>query len=49
MLITVVYLGVTVGSYVQIYSDRYGRYNFVTYDAILQTVFGLFSCICWNY
>jgi MFS family permease len=49
MLITVVYLGVTAGSYVQIYSDKYGRYSFVTYDAIMQTVFGLFSCICWNY
>jgi len=37
------------GSYLQIYSDRYGRHTFITWDAALQCFFGLFSCICWNY
>lgn len=49
MLITVVYLGVSVGSYLQVYSDTYGRYFFITADILLQMFFGLFSCICWNY
>jgi MFS transporter, putative metabolite:H+ symporter len=49
LLITTVYFGVAVGSYVQIYSDRYGRYSFILYNALLQTVFGIFSCLCWNY
>jgi len=49
MLITVVYLGVSIGSYLQVYSDRFGRYTFITWDAALQCFFGLFSCICWSY
>ncbi len=46
---TLVYVGVGLGSYLQIYSDRYGRYSFILYDSLLQTIFGLFSCLSWNY
>lgn len=42
-------MGVAVGSYVQAFSDKYGRDSFVLGVAVLQTVFGLFSCICWNF
>ena len=48
-IITSVYLGVGLGSYLQSYSDIYGRKIFITWDIILQSVFGLFSCICWNF
>jgi MFS family permease len=44
-----VYLGVAIGSYLQVYSDKYGRNAFIEWDAALQTVFGLLSCFCWNY
>lgn len=49
ILITFVYLGVGLGSYIQSFSDRYGRKIFITWDIILQSIFGLLSCICWNY
>lgn len=49
LLITIVYFGVSIGSYIQVYSDRYGRYAFITWDAGLQCIFGLFSCVCWNF
>lgn len=49
MLITVVFIGVSIGSYLQVYSDKYGRYQFILWDTVLQTVFGIFSCFCWNY
>jgi len=49
MIITVVYVGVAFGSYLQVYSDKHGRYAFITYNAILQSLFGLLSCVCWNY
>lgn len=49
LLITIVYFGVAIGSYLQVYSDRFGRYAFITWDAGMQTLFGLFSCICWNF
>jgi MFS family permease len=44
-----VYLGVSIGSYLQTYSDKYGRYTFITWDALLQTIFGLLSCVCYNF
>ena len=49
MIITVVYMGVATGSYLQAYSDTIGRYRFITLDAVVQTLFGLLSCVCWNY
>ena len=44
-----VYSGVATGSYLQMYSDRFGRYSFILYDTILQSVFGVVSCFCWSY
>lgn len=49
LLITVVYIGVSIGSFLQVYSDKYGRYVFILWDAIFQTVFGLLSCVSPNY
>lgn len=49
MLIVLVYAGVGLGSYIQSFSDKYGRKIFITWDIIIQAIFGLFSCICWNY
>ena len=45
-LIALVYLGVTIGSLIQSYSDVYGRYNFLLLNAVITTIFGFLSCIC---
>lgn len=42
------YLGVSVGSWAQSYSDNYGRSVFIKWNAILQLVFGLLSCVAPN-
>ncbi len=42
MLITAVYLGVAIGSYLQIYSDRCGRYSMIFWDTAFQTTFGYY-------
>jgi len=39
-----VYFGVSLGSYIQTFSDNFGRYTFITWNAVLQTIFGLLSC-----
>lgn len=49
MLITVVYLGVSLGSYLETYSDKYGRYKFLLVDAIITSIFGLLSCLCTSF
>ena len=49
MLITAVYLGVAIGSYLQVYSDRYGRYSMILWDTAFQTTFGILSCFCWSF
>ena len=49
LLITIVYLGVSIGSFIEVYSDKYGRYVFITWDAAITTFFGLFSCVCWDF
>lgn len=43
LLITMVYIGVGLGSYLQTYSDVYGRYKVLLIDAIIACVFGLVS------
>ncbi len=42
MLITAVYLGVAIGSYLQIYSDRCSRYSIIFWDTAFQTTFGYY-------
>jgi len=37
-------LGVSFGSYIQSYSDDFGRSVFIKWNAILQLVFGILSC-----
>lgn len=49
LLITMVYLGVSIGSYLETYSDKYGRYKFLLIDAILTSVFGLLSVFCTTF
>ena len=49
LLITMVYLGVSIGSYLQTYSDQYGRHRFLLVDAVLTSVFGLLSAFCPSY
>jgi MFS family permease len=44
-----VYLGVALGSYLQSFSDQYGRKVFIAWAIIIQSIFGLISCICWNF
>jgi len=44
LLICMVYFGVTIGSFIQTYSDKYGRYTFITWNTVLQTIFGVLSC-----
>ncbi len=39
------YIGVSLGSYIQSYSDNIGRSVFIKWNAILQLVFGLLSCV----
>ena len=46
MLIAFVYIGVALGSYLETYCARYGRYNFLLLDAVMTSVFGLLSCLC---
>jgi MFS family permease len=48
LLITIVYLGVSLGSYLQAWSDVYGRAVFIKWNAVLQLVFGLASCVATN-
>lgn len=48
MLITLVYIGVSLGSYIQAFSDDYGRSIFIKWNGILQTIFGLLSCVSTN-
>jgi putative MFS transporter len=43
-----IYLGVGVGSFVQSWADEYGRLEFIKWNAILQTIFGLLSCMATN-
>ncbi len=40
-----IYLGVGVGSFVQSWADEFGRLQFIKWNAILQTIFGLLSCV----
>lgn len=40
-----IYVGVGVGSFVQSWADEYGRLAFIKWNAVLQTVFGLLSCM----
>ena len=49
LLITMVYFGVSIGSYLETYSDRYGRYRFLLIDAIITSFFGLLSVFCTSY
>lgn len=49
MLITWVYIGVGTGSYIQSFSDHYGRQIFITWNIVIQCIFGLLSCISWNF
>lgn len=44
-----VYLGVSIGSYLQTYSDKYGRYRFLLIDAIITSIFGFLSCFCTSF
>ncbi len=44
-----VYLGVSIGSYLETYSDKYGRYRFLLADAIITSIFGLLSCVCTSF
>jgi MFS family permease len=45
----VVYVGVSIGSYLETYSDRYGRYKFLLIDAIITSIFGFLSCVCTSF
>lgn len=49
MLITFVYVGVSIGSFLQSYSDKYGRYRFLLLDAIITTIFGILSALCISF
>lgn len=49
LLITLVYLGVSIGSYIETYSDKYGRYKFLLVDAIITSIFGFLSCFCTSF
>ena len=49
LLITMVYLGVSIGSYLQTYSAQYGRHRFLLVDAVLTSVFRLLSAFCPSY
>lgn len=49
LLITIIYLGVAAGAYLETFSDKYGRYRFVIIDAILQLFFGLASALCSSF
>lgn len=43
-----IYLGVGIGSFLQSWADEYGRLQFIKWNAILQTIFGLLSCMATN-
>lgn len=49
LLITMVYAGVSLGSYLETYSDHYGRYKFLLFNAILTSIFGLLSVFCTTF
>lgn len=49
LLITMVYLGVSIGSYLETFSDKYGRYKFLLADALITSFFGLLSCFCTSF
>lgn len=38
-----IYVGVGVGSFIQSWADEYGRLQFIKWNAILQTIFGVLS------
>lgn len=44
-----VYLGVSLGSYIETYSDEYGRHKFLLWDSIITSIFGLASCLCYSF
>jgi putative MFS transporter len=47
-LITLVYIGVSLGSYLQSFSDDIGRSVFIKWNGILQLIFGILSCVATN-
>ena len=42
-------IGFPIGSFLQSFSDNYGRYPFTTLDAIILVVFGFLSTISWSF
>lgn len=40
-----IYIGVAIGSFGQSFADDYGRLKFIKWNAILQIIFGLLSCV----
>ena len=40
-----IYIGVGIGSFAQSWADEYGRLKFIKWNAILQIIFGLLSCV----
>ena len=44
-----VYVGVSVGSYLQTYSDTYGRYKILLIDAIMTSFFGVISAFSMGF
>ena len=44
-----VYIGVSIGSYLQTYSDAYGRYRTLLINSILASVFGIISAFSMGF
>jgi putative MFS transporter len=49
MLITLVYVGVSLGSALQTVADHFGRYSIISLAAIIQTAAGLMSAIAGEF
>ena len=47
--LTLINIGFPLGSFLQTYSDKYGRKPFITLDASLLVIFGILSVISWNF
>ena len=47
--LTLINIGLPLGSFLQSFSDNYGRAPFVFLDAVILIVFGLLSAISWSF
>lgn len=48
LLLTVIGLGMPIGTFIQGFADHYGRRFMITVNGTFLVIFGLISVVCWN-